>query len=376
MKYIIHLAPDEKFIKEAYKSFNNIQGTNSEFIIFSDNEKLSKIDFESKHYRWNYLANSKFIEHLNKADLIFIHFLDEKYYDILNNKSLTSKIIWIGWGGDYYWLIDTLPRFNILRKYTRLTFSQNRWLHIFSPLVKKALRKWRSKKIETLNRVHFFAPVLREDYELIKKNYKEFSPKFVNWNYGCIEDIVAGYENFTINDNNILIGNSATRTNNHIDVFNKIKNIQLGTKSLIIPLNYGDKNYGDRIAQIAYENFGNKSQILKEFLEYPEYLKLIQSCGSVILGHIRQQALWNILFMLYIGARIYFFKDSVTYNYLVSNSIEVFTIEELSENPELLDIKLSTASIIKQRQALLQIWGKELNRKNTQNVINLLDEKY
>ena len=101
-------------------------------------------------------------------------------------------------------------------------------------------------------------------------------------------------------------------------------------------------------------------------------MKLLQSCGNVIMGHIRQQALGNIVAMLYVGAKLYFYKDSVTYTFFKNHGFTVFTIEELEQNPKLLELPLDQKDVAYHRDKLMSIWGKQQNSINTQKVIALV----
>lgn len=369
---IIHLAQDEKFIKYAFNTFNDFQEIRNDFFIFSDESSLKHISFDCTHYNFDKIKDNTFVKHLNNSDLLVIHFLDTRFLKLLENKKLQTKILWIGWGGDYYQFIDTLPEFNLFKSKTLKYLSRNNIFSWLKNKVKFFKKLDRSRTLKIINnKVDFFAPVLFEDYELVLHNYSNFKPKYINWNYGPLEDIVKE-NNVQIIRRDILIGNSATTTNNHLDVLESIKDLSLDNRKIIIPLNYGDLRYANFISEYANKKFGKKIICLKKFMSLERYLETTSSCGNVIMGHIRQQGLGNILNFLFSGSKVFFYKESVTYKFFTRLGVKVFLIENLIQNKELLDYEFNEKDLEKQRLLLKKIWGEERIRFNTSKLLKEL----
>lgn len=373
MKKILHLVNDEKFIGFAHESFTRETAAQSDFWVVSGAESLKHIKFSCQLLTVDQFYTEETMAVVNTYDLIVVHFLDAKYDRLLQNSALKPKILWIGWGGDYYWLVDTLADFHLYKPMTRKLVSKimgNRLLYFFSKKINRIRRKQRLQLIN--NSIAYFAPVLPDDYQLIRKSHPSFKPQYIQWNYGNLEqNYIKGYEDFTVTGNDILLGNSATATNNHLDVFKELAKIQLGGHTIILPLNYGNLQYGKIIREKARQLFLQQACVLSEFMPYHDYMKLLQNCGNVVMGHIRQQALGNIVAMLYVGAKLYFYKESVTYAFFKNQGFTVFTFEELRQNPKLLELPLGQDVVTYHRQKLMSIWGKEQNSINTQKVIAL-----
>ena len=80
--------------------------------------------------------------------------------------------------------------------------------------------------------------------------------------------ILDSKNNLHENSNNILIGNSADPSNNHIDIFEKIKNFNFKNKKIIVPLSYPE-NYEYYIAKVIIKgekNFWGKFYTTNEIL--------------------------------------------------------------------------------------------------------------
>ncbi|MDO5760755.1 MAG: TDP-N-acetylfucosamine:lipid II N-acetylfucosaminyltransferase, partial [Bacteroidota bacterium] len=130
---------------------------------------------------------------------------------------------------------------------------------------------------------------------------------------------------------NVLIGNSLTYENNHLDIFDKLRGINREKRQqLIVPINYGNA-YGGKDKFIKLSNIEN-TLFITDFMPQKDYFLLLGSVSHAIYGNIRQQAMGNIFWCLRNGIKVYLYKDSVIYKQLKEFGYKVFTIEEeLSE---------------------------------------------
>lgn len=369
-KKILHFADDEKFIQHAYEAFTEQNHVENHFAVFSSDDHLRHIHFPVETLSENFFDKSENIDFLQTYDAIVIHFLHTRYFKLLGNKSFTKKIFWIGWGGDYYWLIDTLPNFEIYKPLTQKLIHEVNQLPVLSSALRILKRLKRRKNAALLNRIDFFSPVLEVDYQLIKKNYRNFKPKFIRWNYGNLEDnFIKGIENKKVKGNKIIIGNSATATNNHVDIFSLISNFNYKSLEIIIPLNYGDKEYGRLVTDIAKKKFP-KVYILDDFLKYEDYQNILLSCGNVFMGHIRQQAMGNVITLLYLGAKLFFFSESVVFKYLLEKGFVVFTFDDLLKNPTFINQYLDIDTVEKQKFIANSLWSRRHTILNTEALLD------
>lgn len=369
-KRIVHICQDDKFIQLAYKQFNESKPCENKFYVFVKDveSNLKHINFENEKINFEFIKKNSFIKILYNYDLIVIHFLDKRFYPLINLKN-RPPILWIGWGGDYYFLIQNLQLHKPITKFTFIPFYYNYLKKIKKIVSYKKIKKER----KLLNKIDFFSPVLKEDYDLIKNNNHNFSPKYLDWNYGNVESLVGSYykqKKISLGDK-LLIGNSATNTNNHLDIFNILTGLEKEL-DVVLPLNYGDMKYAEIISKKAKDLFGNRVEVIEEFLPYDIYLNKLLECSNVIMGQVRQQALGNILISLYFGAKIFFFSDSVVFNFFKKKGVKVYEVTDLIREPELLDERLTENEIGLHREILISIWGDEIIKKKTEEVIKLI----
>ena len=103
---------------------------------------------------------------------------------------------------------------------------------------------------------------------------------------------------------------------------------------IICPLSYGSSNIAKDIVNLGHSLFGERFIPIFDFLPATEYAKLLSSIDVAIFGHKRQQALGNILALLYLGKKVYVRSDISTWNFLNQLGITVFDTKNILSNDE------------------------------------------
>jgi len=311
----VHIMPlssySKKFINFIGKHFNS---TDQVFIYFS--RRLPKdetihnpsVELLSLDNPMNIIT---LLSILKKSAHVFVHGLfDPRILFLLSVfRGMLRKSTWILWGGDLY----------------------NYWLKEEHTLRSNILE---SLKRSTIKNFQYIAAFLEEDYRFACQRYKTtakyryvFYPNPVD--HEIIDDAmiqVGKKPKFRI-----MIGNSATITNNHINVLERLKKLSLGEFEIICPLSYGDKEYANSVIRYGKRLFGDNFIELVDFLEPREYAKILASIDVAIFAHKRQQGLGNILALLYARKKVYIRSDVSTWNFLHRHGIVVFdTIKVLS----------------------------------------------
>lgn len=363
---ITHIIYDDKFPDAAYTAFEKAYPNQNEFILFTNSKKLNYIKlFRPKTLPSYYLYSSYLLRQSIKADIVIFHTLNDNNLRVLNALPKSIKTIWLGWGYDYYDLIKG-------------TFLKEKTLNYQASMLDKHPIKLKSiikalvlpkiNKLKLINKIDIFSPVLYEDYLLVKQNIKNFTPMYVSWNYGTLEDdLIRGFDGKSINGENILLGNSASLTNNHLDAFELLKTLNLGSRKVITPLSYGNLSYKNYIIEQGKIALGSAFTPLVDFMPIDDYIKTLQSCSIVVMNHLRQQALGNIVIALYLGAKVFLNKENPVYQFFISLDAFVYDIESLEFE---MSSKLTQSEIDKNRQILQNYWGRKVSLDKTYNLIN------
>lgn len=133
----------------------------------------------------------------------------------------------------------------------------------------------------------------------------------------------------------ILNGNNAYTFNNHIKILEKLKSFQQEKIKIIMPLSYGNdwynsrRNYIQSIANYANEKFLHKYIIFKNLMPVSEYNKVLSNIDVAIIGSNRQNALGNILRLLYINTKVFLSRENPVYSYLKEKNVDVYCIEDI-----------------------------------------------
>ncbi|MGL5387011.1 MAG: TDP-N-acetylfucosamine:lipid II N-acetylfucosaminyltransferase [Serratia sp. (in: enterobacteria)] len=379
---ILHLCPDEKFIDRALDTFESAFPGQNKICAYTKKgpAKYIKRDIEYSANSTDMLlgVNKKYI---NKFDVLILHSLNSAWFRTIERLDINTPIIWIGWGYDYYDIID--PHNNSLLVRTR-EFEKNR-------NAKEKRKKGIKQRIQDLlnsknrvrrliERIDYFSPVIATEYDVLKHvgNWKSF-PKLARWNYAPAECELSTYvrnvqeSNFT--KENILVGNSATSTNNHLEAFDLLKKIGFNYREIVVPLSYGDLSYSVDLRNIGEVLLGGNFSPLIDFMAPIEYMKKINQCGFVIMNHVRQQAVGNIIIMLYLGAKVFLREENPTYKYFKSIGMILFTIQELSENHDHLNVGLSDGDVQLNRNILDSIWSSKALVEKTYKLLEPIINK-
>lgn len=372
---ILHIAHDDKFIDMAYNMFEKATPNNNEFIIATKQKsfKYIKTTPATKITPLKLLSKS-FAKRLTQYEFVVLHWLDDFKKQLILNAPKDVKFLWIGWGGDYYCYLNKNLFLPVTEQLVKNIYQNN-----FHLILKSKIKSFIKQKLllrdiknleEVINRINYFAPVLEEDYNSVASYFKEFKPKYISWNYGTLEDDLIKTDNKNITGANILIGNSATPENNHLDILNMLKKIGIGNRKIIIPLSYGDMVYKKHVEKKAQDFFGDKVEILKTFIPILDYNKIIQTCSIVIMNHLRQQALGNIVTMMYYGAKIFLNKESPVYSFFKKNGAIIFNLDEIKENT--FNDMLTSEEVLINRKILEKYWSREVILKKTLTLIETL----
>jgi len=337
MPKILHIASDEKFIDAANYLYEKAYPNSNTFIIVLPKFENYKIKYVSKKENYIFYHNNEktlnnVLELIDKYDLIVLHGYDFFKARIVNKRQ-NAVYNYILWGAELY---NRHPLFKntLYGKKTSASFQKKiLFKDVFRPffhLLKYKIFNVYNFQFKTLSKIKYFSILHKEDYNLfIEKGIIIKNTKYLKFTYYPIEFIFEENKDLKVNDNNILLGNSASSTNNHIEAIDLLKNINLQHRKIITPLSYGNMKYASKIIKYGEEKLSNNFHYLKDFMPLQEYNKTIQSCGIVIMNHYRQQAVGNILASMWMGAKVFLDNRNTFYHYLKRIGCYVYLIDDL-----------------------------------------------
>ncbi|MAJ13308.1 MAG: hypothetical protein CMD09_04855 [Flavobacteriales bacterium] len=365
---IVHLFEDQKFVDVTIENFDNVSFGLNKYIVFSNSKELRYV---IRKDQVTVLPNSSYKLELDliykNCKLLIIHFLSPIKIYVLKNKPQNIKVIWSVWGSDAYSHFSNQKFFepltkNITRK-NLLQIVKFSYIYEYYHFVRYKVKPL-IKELKILQSIDYVFTVLPNEFKIIKKEFN-LNATYVDYNYGINK--FNDFNNVTLG-NSILVGNSATSSNNHLDVFEIIKDTN---HSLIVPLSYGAYDYKKYKELIIFEGkriFKKLFIPIEEFMPLKDYRELTSSCNSVIMYHIRQQALGNIFMFLFQGMRVFLNSKSLTYYYLKDKGMIVF---DLKKDYKLLGIELSEEYKMINKNIVLSLRSRDVIIAKTKRVISL-----
>lgn len=366
---IVHLIRDDKFIDSALREFERSAPGENRAVLLADPKPLTYVSSSI-----SFMNEAQAISIIKNADAVVCHGLIKRFYPVLEKLPEDIPVAWLGWGFDYYsTLLEPAFPNGLLQSQTKCLVEEakpkkgraNRLARALKRLVGRS-GKVSHRQAKIISRINFFSPVLEAEYDLAISCNPGFSPAYMPWNYGVAEDDFAlGVT--TALGGDILVGNSATPENNHIEVFAFLaERFDLADRRVIVPLSYGKNWYRERVVEDGYRIFGDKFVPLLDFLPKQDYLELMDSCGFVFMNHIRQQAVGNILIALLKGARIFINKGNPCHEWL---SREGATFSSIDKDMEVGLVPLLEYEKKANSEMVYRCWGRDIQRIKTDKLV-------
>ncbi len=286
---ILHIAPDYKFIPFVAGIFNAFDKVSNLFLMnVADNaahprhiDELGKM----RYVDYTYFGSHAMADDLAWCDCLIVHFLCGESARMILKAPPRVTVVWSGWGGDYYELLPPEYKQNLLGDYTKDLVEK--MIHK-DPLPAPSLINYTLSKLsqfkedfkhnrmmqKAIKRVDFFSAPIREDYAIVQAGLDAgFRAQYIQLNYGSVEQTFAPGSSI-ITGNNIMVGNSATATNNHVEIFRALAKLDLDERRIIVPLSYIDPDYRDAIILYGNELFGERFQPIVDFMPLDKYRRI------------------------------------------------------------------------------------------------------
>lgn len=375
MKKIAHVIFDEKF-------FDGVIEVNDHFISNCANTyfivnwlgKRKKSKYIKNTKRLVYITGFQFLKLLKEQsyNAVFLYSIKECPSTIILSIPKQIKVFWFAMGYDLYSYPYPRPFIKVdyllgpITKKIRQPLGmkvKNVAKYLLSPVTVPLAYK-------AMKRVDFFSGVLEFEYRLLQENTK-FSGESVIYQYTSMNILKTRGKIEHFQGSNILIGNSAAETNNHLDILQYLKNVDVKKRKIVVPLSYGGwKTERDQICK-SYENaFKDQFCPIIDFMPYDEYKEIVHSCSIAIFGHERQQAMGNINMALNLGCKVFLSETNPVYSFYKSLGFVVFSIQENLTTNEI-DEELSESERAQNRRLLYERYHEQQFAMNMNKILNL-----
>jgi hypothetical protein len=378
---ILHLCQDYAWFKGAYNSFETAFPKQNGYLLLTSKPK-SKIR-HLQYIKDLVLVSSRNLSKLkasfNSYDLIIIHgFNSPTIAELVLKQDRLNKFIWFIMGAEMYHnefiynrpllgaqtkkLADNIVGSNGgIMNILKTTYRFFRYGSL--PPTKSRIKKRKRVIAAAIKKIKWIATFQEEQFALLKElKAINCQASLVHFTYYPLEYVMEGHDiSKSKLGENILLGNSSSFTNNHIEAIDLLSNKTLQNRKVFVPLSYGNAEYGKLVTSYGEKKLGPLFKPILEFMPLSEYNKVVESCGFVIMNHYRGQAAGNVISSLYKGCKVFMSEKSTIYKYLRNLGCSIYSVEsdlrseaaftpliysEVENNRKLLEEQLSSSRII------------------------------
>jgi hypothetical protein len=125
----------------------------------------------------------------------------------------------------------------------------------------------------------------------------------------------------------LIIGNSGSPENNHLDVVRFLEENSVSA-DLLIPVSYGDARYIAFLKKKLTYSLG-KIEFIERYMPFEEYLNFLGQADALVMNTIRPQGYGNILMMMYIGKPVFFNEKNISLPDLTNAGLQWFPVKSL-----------------------------------------------
>ena len=342
---VLHFATDDKFMPRAIALFEAAFPRGNIFRLLRKNRPshFVPLSLAVTEVEADYFNSAQVREDVRSCQLLVIHGLRSQFVDAVNSAPDSVRVVWCGWGFDYYTLLEPALGYALLPLTGALTHSPRLPVE-YHPLPKIAAR------IDVCS-------VLPTEMDALRVALPQLRGAVHPLRYYTTEDnFETGPTSMCGAD--ILLGNSADPTNNHLDALEELNRIGIGDGRIIVPLSYGaEPDYIAAVVQRGTELFGRGFVPLETFVGLAEFNQLISTCGVVAMNHRRQQALGTISHALYKGAKAFVRPESPVFRFYEELGVRIERWEASADGSFM--APLSAETVRNNRRIVGEFWSQD-----------------
>lgn len=343
---ILHLINDHQVIERTLGVYEELFPQQNDVIIFNSTDKYKHLNKYSSFT----LVTSDNIETIAKRydfsciTHVIAHYMTMDKIDFIKYIPKNIHVCWEVYGYDLYnqflepngYKISYTPS----SKYKKYAFARTYFPSLFNiALYVRGYRnvlKWeKNRKFRYIcNRINSIQYCCKYDALFIEKYAKRTIPSYEVFNYSLSEVLGDLKDSRFASGKYIMVGNSASFSNNHFYILNYLEKLGLPSDfKIIMPLSYGGtQKYADDVEKRFKDAFPGKVDVLRQYIPLQEYNNLFLNINSCIMSSWRQESIGTIILCLYLGIKVFMSQKSPLYQWLKDCGFIIFELESASCN--------------------------------------------
>ena len=344
---ILHLISDHQVVERTLGVYENIFPDCNDVLVFSNdsNFKRLKKDYRDRIVNKNNLTTIANNYDFSDVTYVIAHYLTMEKIDFIKLIPYNIHVCWEIYGGDlydqflepggykmYYTSPLDFDKYGFYKKHLLFIFNCALYIKYRNKYI---FRHQLNKQFDYISgRVNSLQYCCKYDASFVEEHAHRSIHSYEVFNYslstvlGELKD-VDFYEG-----SDIMVGNSASFSNNHLYVMNYLKKISLPQNlKYILPLSYGgNQRYAEYVERIYKSVFDTQIETFRQYIPLHEYNKTFLRLKAVILSSWRQESQGTAIMAFYLGLKVFMSYKSPLYKWFVECGFIVFTIENANAN--------------------------------------------
>lgn len=371
---ILHLIKDHQVIERSLGMFEEVFPNQNEVLIFGQTNSFKHLH---KYADCQLVTHSNYKEIADNYDFseiryVIAHYLELGMADFIDLIPKSIHVSWEIYGYDLYDQFLQNEGFELYYTkptiYPKYAFFEKNFGSLFNLALALKGYKYKTRRsihkrfVSIANRIDSLGICCSGDKEILEKYANKTYPSFLFCNYSLHEVLGELWGHDFSDGADVLVGNSASYSNNHLYVLTFLKKLEKDFK-ILMPLSYGGTEKYKKDVLYAYNMaFPNRVNALLSYMPLHEYNNVFLGLNSMILSAWRQESIGTIFMGLYLGIRIYMSEKSPLYRSLKGMGFDIFTVE--GSDLQLIDIPLSLDARKNNRELLLEQFNEERIKDN------------
>lgn len=352
----LHLVNDEKIINRTIGEFEAVFPGENLWVVTNRRRGFMLVE-----KRDCVVGREEFLRsHASRRyDEIYIHLLNPRKISVLRHVDISrARVYWIIWGLDLYNKLLVPKGFRLFAPGNSGARAKG-----VGALVKRIGERLQGRRTVRFIERHVdyvVTDTTENDYDWLTRYYPRLAAKpHKDFFYYPIDVILGpGLMDSQVDGDDIMIGNSASATNNHEMVIDLLSRLDTGNRRIVVPLSYsGRKEYVEAVSARGHAAWGDRFVPLLEFLPLDEYSRQQRATSVALFGNLRQEAIGNILISLYLGAKVFLPRTNPVYAWAQGHGLRVFALETLDQKE--LDTPLDADTRRANREILMSLYTRD-----------------
>lgn len=338
---ILHLITDHQVTERRLSEFEKQFPGCNDVLVFAENPTFKHLSIHSS----SILVNKKNIKKIRRSfdyikyNYIVIHYLTFEMVDFVEYAPDSIHVSWEIYGYDLYnQFLDPMG-------YKVQQEDASKYLPVHARLMKVLglygvylyLKTGDCTHIPILSK-HYFRRITsrlnsvivgcQADASLLEKYSRRTFDTYRVFFYSLREVLGDLYDSPFYDNKEIMIGNSASYSNNHLYVLDLIKSFNIGDTTVIMPISYGGSlRYREKVKEAYTKVFPNQMRFIIDYLPLHEYNKIFVDISVLVLASWRQESIGTIIMGFYLGIKIFLSNKSPLFDSLRKDGFIVYDIE-------------------------------------------------